>query len=179
MTTITDEQAQLLANHVIFVQGGFSTPEVERVRAEADIASGTTIDWDKYRDEVGAAIIARTKPMASAVPDPDDVTEPTAPAGAQQVTITAVQTDIDMAISLRDRIKDLKRQLGIHEQAIKDVMGAATSGVDSTGRIVVEYPVRNRKNLVAAKVKEKLTDAEFGECQTTTTYRVLLFEDEA
>jgi hypothetical protein len=55
--TVTDERAQLLAAHAIYVQGGFSTPEIEAERARKDMADGgAPIDWDKMRAELIAVI---------------------------------------------------------------------------------------------------------------------------
>jgi hypothetical protein len=55
MSQITDEQADLLAEHAIYVQGGYSTPEIERQRANADIASGSVYHWEKIAAEVREA----------------------------------------------------------------------------------------------------------------------------
>lgn len=55
---VSNEHAQMLAAHAIYVQHGFSTPEVEKARAEKDIANGAVIDWDKIQAEVTAAMIA-------------------------------------------------------------------------------------------------------------------------
>lgn len=57
---ITAERAQLLATHARVVQGGFSTPENEKERAEKDIANGAVIDFDKIRREVVEATIAQS-----------------------------------------------------------------------------------------------------------------------
>lgn len=48
----------MLAAHAIHVQHGFSTPEIEKARAEKDLARGGTIDWAKMQAEVVAAITA-------------------------------------------------------------------------------------------------------------------------
>jgi hypothetical protein len=37
---VTDARAEMLARHAVFVQGGFSTPDIERERARKDIAHG-------------------------------------------------------------------------------------------------------------------------------------------
>lgn len=52
MTTITDEQAVLLALHAVHVQGGTSDPAREKARAEQDLARGAVFDWDKIAAEV-------------------------------------------------------------------------------------------------------------------------------
>ena len=62
---VTDERAAMLAQHAIFVQGGFSTPEIERARAEADLAAGGTIDWDTMQAEVNAALLAMAMGIVS------------------------------------------------------------------------------------------------------------------
>lgn len=54
--TITDPQALILAEHAIFVQGGYSTPERERERLLADLAGGAKMpDWSKLAAEVDDA----------------------------------------------------------------------------------------------------------------------------
>lgn len=53
---VNDERAQLLARHAIYVQGGMSTPEVEKARAEADIARGSVPDWTLMYQEVVQAM---------------------------------------------------------------------------------------------------------------------------
>lgn len=95
----------------------------------------------------------------------------------QTVDVTSVMADIDMAKGLRDRIATMKRQLEQHETAIKDVLGPATQGTDAAGNVVVQCPIRNRTNLVAAKVKAILSEADYAACQNVTSYRPLLFED--
>lgn len=47
----------MLAAHAIYVQHGFSTPDIEKTRAEKDLARGAHIDWDKMQAEVQAAIL--------------------------------------------------------------------------------------------------------------------------
>jgi hypothetical protein len=63
---VTDERAQMLANHVIYVQGGFSDAATERARAEDEITRGGSIDWHAMKAEVMTAIAAR---MASLPPE--------------------------------------------------------------------------------------------------------------
>lgn len=60
---ITKERADLLAMHAIVVQGGFSTPEIEKERAEKDLAQGGEIDFDKIRAEVIQATIDKARPQ--------------------------------------------------------------------------------------------------------------------
>lgn len=49
------DRALLLAEHVVYVQGGFSTPDREARRLRADIDAGAEEpDWDKLRNEVEA-----------------------------------------------------------------------------------------------------------------------------
>jgi hypothetical protein len=104
------------------------------------------------------------------------MTTTTTPAtSAQRVDVTAVLASVDQGEALRDRIAALKAELKIHEDNVKDVLGDATEGVDASGKIVVRYPVRNRTDLIRKKVQEKLSDADYAECQQTTTYRTLLY----
>jgi hypothetical protein len=93
----------------------------------------------------------------------------------QSVDVTAVLANIDQGEALRDRIKALQAQLKVHEDAIKDVLGEATEGVDSAGKIVVRYPVRNRTDLIRKEVEKRLDPAEYAACQKSTTYRTLLY----
>jgi hypothetical protein len=163
---VTDERALMLAQHAIYVQGGVSDPERERARAEADIAAGGTIDWAKMQSEVDEAIaerIAKTTPAAA--PEPA--------AAEQTANVTAVMTSVDKGEALRDRIRDMQAELKIHEDNIKDALGAATVGVDDKGHVVVRYPFRNRSGLVKEKVKAKLSAADYADCETVTTYRSL------
>ena len=162
---VTDERALMLAQHAIYVQGGVSDPERERARAEADIRAGGTIDWAKMQSEVDEAIAERVAKTAPASP---------APAAAEQTAnVTAVMSSVDKGEALRDRIRDMQAELKIHEDNIKDALGAATVGVDDKGHVVVRYPFRNRSGLVKEKVKEKLSAEDYAACETVTTYRSL------
>jgi hypothetical protein len=95
--------------------------------------------------------------------------------GATRADVTAVIANIDQGEALRDRIKALQAQLKIHEDAVKDVLGESVEGTDAAGKVVVRYPRRNRTNLVAKKVAEKLSPTEYAECQQVTEYRTLLY----
>jgi hypothetical protein len=66
-------------------------------------------------------------------------------------------------------------QLKIHEDAIKDALGAATVGTDARGNVVVRYPHRTRSGPNKAKVKDRMEPAEYAECETVTGYRSLLY----
>ena len=50
--TVTDEQAKILAAHAIVVQGGYSTPEIERERLLKDASRAT--DPQAFVDETVA-----------------------------------------------------------------------------------------------------------------------------
>lgn len=179
---LSAEDAEMLAQHAIHVQGGFSTPEREAERFAADVARGLDPEpaLDKMRDEVRATLLAKlaalpdTEPPAPA-PEPAEAPEAPEPSGPQRVEVTAAMPDIDAAVGLRARIKAMKAVLKAHEDAVRDVLGGATEGVDSTGNVVVRQPTRNRTNLVAAKVKAILSDEEYASCQNTTSYKPLLF----
>lgn len=72
--TVTDEvtpaRAEMLAQHAIYVQGGYSDPEREAARARTQLAeSPGSIDWDKMQAEVDAALAKR---YATAAPPSDD-----------------------------------------------------------------------------------------------------------
>jgi hypothetical protein len=162
---VTDARAQMLANHAIYVQGGFSDPDTERARAEDDIARGGTIDWAKMTAEVPAP----TPPAAATTAPPPST------AAAQRVDVTAVLANVDQGEALRDRIKKLTAELKVHEDMIKDLMGEATIGVDSAGHVVVRYPHRTRTGLSKDKVKERMDPAEYAECETVTPYRTILY----
>ena len=169
---VTDEQAEMLAQHAIFVQGGFSTAEVEKERAEKQLAEHPgSIDFDRMAKEVRDELDSRVAGITAS-------TAPITPISEQRVDVTAALPDIDSAIALRKRIKALQTDLKAHEQSIKDVLGNATEGVDSTGKVVVTYPTRNRTNLVAAKVKAILTEKQYADCQNVTSYRPLIFDGE-
>jgi hypothetical protein len=93
----------------------------------------------------------------------------------QYVDVTAILASIDQGEALRDRIKALTAELKVHEDNIKDALGTATAGTDATGKIVVRYPHRNRSGLNKEKVQERLSDLEYAECVTETSYRTLLY----
>jgi hypothetical protein len=95
--------------------------------------------------------------------------------GATRADVTAVLASVDQGEALRDRIKALTAELKVHEDNIKDVLGECVEGVDASGKIVVRYPHRNRSGLNKAKVKELLTDAQYAEAETVTSYRTLLY----
>jgi hypothetical protein len=104
---------------------------------------------------------------------------PTSPTTTdQQADVTSVIGNIDAAAALRDRIADLQKQYKIHADLIKDTLGAATEGIDATGRVIVRYPQRNRSNLDRKLVKTLLSDDEYARCVTETSYRVLLFGED-
>jgi hypothetical protein len=109
----------------------------------------------------------------------DTKTEPEAEVTPQKVDVSAVLANVIAAEALRDRIADLKKQYEIHADMIRDALGAATEGTDSTGNVVVSYPWRSRHGLDKEAVKAILTDEQFGEVSKVTNYRVLLFGDGA
>jgi hypothetical protein len=181
---VTDERAAMLAAHAIHVQGGYSTPEVERARAEKDIAAGGSIDWAAMQAEVNDALLAKLaapiEPAAPAAPAAKpgaaaDEVEPTEDTTAQRVDITAVLANVDQGEALRDRIKNLTAELKVHEDIVKDVLGSATAGTDASGKVVVRYPFRNRSGLSKEKVKDRLSAEDYAACETVTEYRSLLY----
>lgn len=177
-TVVTDERAAMLAAHAIHVQGGYSDPMIERARAEADIAAGNVPDWDKMQAEVNAALMAKvTAPATPAAHVAAEAeVDPAEPEVApQRVDVTAVLANIDQGEALRDRIKAMTAELKIHEDAVKDVLGAATVGTDATGKVVVRYPFRNRSGLNKERVKDRLSAEDYAECITETSYRTLLY----
>jgi hypothetical protein len=185
---VTDERAQMLALHAIYVQGGYSDPERERLRAEADIARGGTIDWAKMKAEVDAALLATVAALPEAEPEPAKKkggkkggkaakaatpATPATPAAEQRVDISAVLVNVDQGEAIRDRIKALTAELKIHEDMIKDALGEAVVGTDSKGHVRVRYPFRNRSGLSKDKVKAILSAEQYAECETVTPYRTL------
>ena len=172
---VTDERAQMLANHAIYVQGGFSTPEIERERAEKDMARGGPIDWAKMQAEVDDAIKARLAAMPTVPPTPAAPEAPEAPEPATRTDVTAAIASIDQGEALRDRIDTLKKELKVHEDRIKDLMGEAVEGVDAKGNVLVRLPHRNRTTLVAKEVAKRLSPADLAACQNVTSYRALLY----
>ena len=64
--SITAEQASVLAAHATFVQGGYSTPEIESERALADYAhTGVLPDFERMAREIAAVKAApKDLPMA-------------------------------------------------------------------------------------------------------------------
>lgn len=93
----------------------------------------------------------------------------------QRVNVTAIGADIARGEALRDQIKALTRELKIHEDTIKDVLGTATVGVDADGKVLVRYPERSRTDLVKERVRERMEPDEYAECEQITTYRTLLY----
>ena len=94
---------------------------------------------------------------------------------ARTADVTAVLASVDQGEALRDRIKALTAELKVHEDNIKDALGAATAGVDASGRVVVRYPFRNRSGLSKEKVKDILTAELYADCETVTEYRTLMY----
>lgn len=181
-STITDEQAQMLSQHAIHVQGGFSTPEIERARAEKDLAGGGSIDFDRMQAELTEVLLAKVAAMPIATPSPalaeavESLTEPVpAEEKPQRVDVTAVLAHVDAGEAIRDRIKALQKDLKVHEDTIKDVMGSATEGTDAKGQVVVRFPYRNRSDLDRKLVKSMLTEEEYAKAVRETTYRTLLY----
>jgi hypothetical protein len=175
---VTDERAQMLALHAIYVQGGFSDPERERLRAEADIAKGGTIDWAAMKAEVDAALLAAAAALPEVAPEPAKKgkkgkgKKAVAP---QRVDVSAVRMNIDQGEALRERIKAMTAELRIHEDMVKDALGDSTVGTDSHGHVLVRYPFRNRSGLSKDKVKEILTAEQYAACETVTPYRSLYY----
>jgi hypothetical protein len=174
-SVVTDERAVLLALHAIHVQGGFSTPDIERARAESDIARGGVIDWDRVQAEVDASLMTRGTAAALPTPAPDPAVDPSEPTTEQRVNVTAVMANIDQGAALRDRIKAMQAELKIHEDMIKDALGAATAGTDAAGNVLVRYPFRNRSGLSKEKVKDILTSEQYADCETVTEFRALYY----
>jgi len=182
---ITDEQAQMLAQHAIHVQGGFSTPEIERERAKRDLAGGGSIDFDRMQAELTEALLAKVRALPHAEPspalaeavaslDPEPAPVP-ADEKPQRVDVTVVLAHVDAGEGLRDRIKALQKDLKAHEDLIKDVLGPATEGVDASGNVVIRFPFRNRSDLDRKLVKSMLTEEEYAKAVRETTYRTLLY----
>ena len=178
-SVVTNERANLLAAHAIHVQGGFSTPENERERAEKDIAHGAVFDWATIEAEVRAAVVKAVAVTAPAAPTVTTFTStpPAVKVGAseQRADVSAVLAHVDKGEALRDRIKAMQDELKVHEDAIKGALGEATIGTDAKGNIVVRYPHRERHGLDKSKVQDILTPEQFGECSKVTPYRTLLY----
>jgi len=96
----------------------------------------------------------------------------------QSVDVTAVLASVDAGEALRDRIKRMQAELKVHEDNVKDALGAAIVGTDSKGQVVVRYPHRTRSGLNKAKVKDRMDPAEYAECETVTEYRTLLYGED-
>jgi len=173
--TITDEQATLLAQHAVFVQGGFSTPEIERTKAEADLAKGAVFDWHTIEAEVRAAGIAPAS--IEVYPEaPEPAPAPTAVTPDEdKVDVSHVLAHVDQAVSLRGRIDDLRKELARHEDAVKAALGPATEGTDAAGHVVVRYPHRSRHGLDKKAVAALLSPEDLAAVSRVTNYRTLLF----
>jgi hypothetical protein len=104
-----------------------------------------------------------------------DEVEATEPTTEQYVDVTPVLGNIDQGEALRDRIKAMQAELKVHEDIIKDALGEATAGTDAGGKVVVRFPHRNRSGLSKEKVKDILTDEQYADCETVTSYRTLLY----
>lgn len=65
---VTEQRAIMLAQHAVYVQGGFSTPENEAARARAQLkVQPDSIDWSRMEAEVKEAMLARAKELGDAV----------------------------------------------------------------------------------------------------------------
>lgn len=102
-------------------------------------------------------------------------TAPATPAEVQSADVTAVLANIDQGAALRDRIKALTAELKVHEDLVKDALGAATEGVDSGGNTVIRYPHRTRSGLDSKGVKALLSDEDYAKVTRITNYRTLLY----
>ena len=87
---------------------------------------------------------------------------------AQDVNLLIVDPDVNYRT-------DLKKQLKIHEDVIKDALGPAVEGVDKSGNIVVRFPFRNRSDLDRKLVKSMLSEEQYAKAVRETTYRTLLY----
>jgi hypothetical protein len=176
-SVVTNERANMLAAHAVFVQGGFSTPEIERARAEADIKRGLVIDWDAMRDEVIAATAAAGMVVTPSTPPAEPATAAPAPEAAPvaPVDVTAVLAHVDQGEALRDRIKKMTAELKGHEDAIKAALGLATEGVDAKGKVVVRFPHRSRHGLDKKAVQAILSPEDWAAVSRVTNYRTLLY----
>ena len=122
--------------------------------------------------ELDEALRARIAAMPAA-PTPSPGSTPTG--ALQRVDITAVLASVDAGEALRDRIKEMTRQLKVHEDIVKDALGEAVIGTDAKGQIVCRYPHKTRSGLDKSKVKERMDPVEYAECETVTPYRTLLY----
>lgn len=100
------------------------------------------------------------------------------PVTSQRVDVSAVLSSVIQGEALRDAIKTMQNELKIHEDNIKDALGEAIVGTDSTGKTVVRYPHRSRSGLDKAKVKDRMDPADYVECETVTGYRTLLYGED-
>lgn len=65
---VTEARALMLAQHAVYVQGGFSTPENEAERARAQLAqSPGSIDWSRMEAEVQEALLAKARDLGDQV----------------------------------------------------------------------------------------------------------------
>jgi hypothetical protein len=110
MTQVTAERAAMLAAHAIHVQGGFSTPAIEKARAEAQLAqSPGSIDWDKMQAEVVAAITADQQSDEVAAAEAEGLL----PMPTDLVPLRDEKLALDKAIEeLNGRLKEIKDTFG-------------------------------------------------------------------
>lgn len=144
---ITPERAILLAQHATIVQGGYSTPEIEKARAEKDIAGGGKIDFDKIRNEVMAAYADRTaKEETEAALD-----EGLAPMSDEVKALRMEKLAIDEQMdALRDRLTSIKS--AVDEHMHNDGVVGYTLG----GKVKARKSHGTRTSVDGKRLKEEL-----------------------
>lgn len=97
---VTPERAKMLAQHAVYVQGGYSDPEREAERARGQLAkSPGSIDWARMTSEVQTALEERVAALSADV---------TAEAAKQADPELAAASEAGIDTALVRRYKDLR-----------------------------------------------------------------------
>ena len=149
---VTPERAALLAAHATVVQGGFSTPENEKARAEKDIAAGAVIDWEKMQAEVVAALLVK---MGASTPPTEETEaaalEGLAPMPADLIPLREEKRQLDEQLEvLNNRVSEIKETFG------KRLEEAGLQGFLLNGKVHARVSHGTRHTIDSKKLKEQM-----------------------
>lgn len=103
---VTPERAKMLAQHAVYVQGGYSDPEREAERARKQLAASPgSIDWARMTAEVQTALEARVADLSAAVTAEEAKQEADSGLDADSA---AIAKEVGIDTDLVRRYKDLR-----------------------------------------------------------------------
>lgn len=156
MTEVTQERAAMLAAHAIHVQGGFSTPEIEKARAEQQLAAGGSINWAQMEHEVVDALKAKLETLPPPAAPPQEEVEAQeleglAPMPPELVALRERKLEIDKLMG------DLKEELdGIKGKVDEELTARGLQGFTLHGAVKARKSPGTRSSVDAKKLKEEM-----------------------